>query len=323
MTWPWQPWMHLCKLVMLTDIKLLLLGLLMLVLHAKAFSEPMIVGVRGHQVQQELFSIFAGPGETVRLDLSNYDTSKVQVYLDGVAYGKPLVNAWGFAAPKQPGLYELKLAHLETHARSTFNLFVGVPRRRMSGEFLNQYRIGPPPPGNSKLPAYYAAPGVFFEVTPDNINTRLSEHFTLSQFLCKQQSGYPKYVVIQESLLVLLEGLIGEFQASGYPVETLGIISGYRTPYYNKKIGNVANSRHVYGDAMDFFIDLDEDGRMDDIDGDGTHNRGDIDRLFQIVEGFKRKPENSALVGGVGRYYPASHHGGFIHVDTRGYKARW
>ena len=26
---------------------------------------------------------------------------------------------------------------------------------------------------------------------------------------------------------------------------------------------------------------------------------------------------------GVGRYYKASHHGGFIHIDTRGYRARW
>jgi uncharacterized protein YcbK (DUF882 family) len=112
-------------------------------------------------------------------------------------------------------------------------------------------------------------------------------------------------------------------QAAGYPVETFGVISGYRTPYYNKQIGNVPNSRHIYGDAMDFFIDLDGDGRMDDLNGDGDNNRADVDILFEIVKEFKRRPENSELAGGVGRYYQVSHHGGFIHVDTRGYKARW
>lgn len=108
-----------------------------------------------------------------------------------------------------------------------------------------------------------------------------------------------------------------------YPVKTFGVISGYRTPFYNKKIGNVANSRHTYGDAMDFFIDADGDGRMDDLNKDGRHNKQDVDLLYQIVDSFKRRSGNAHLVGGVGRYYKTSNHGGFIHVDTRGYRARW
>ena len=35
------------------------------------------------------------------------------------------------------------------------------------------------------------------------------------------------------------------------------------------------------------------------------------------------EPENASLVGGVGRYRMTSRHGGFVHVDTRGYSARW
>jgi uncharacterized protein YcbK (DUF882 family) len=41
------------------------------------------------------------------------------------------------------------------------------------------------------------------------------------------------------------------------------------------------------------------------------------------VNGFKVRPENLKLVGGVGRYNKTYRHGGFVHVDTRGYRARW
>ncbi|MEH6584176.1 MAG: D-Ala-D-Ala carboxypeptidase family metallohydrolase [Halioglobus sp.] len=199
----------------------------------------------------------------------------------------------------------------------------GVPASRIVDGYLNGYRIGPEPPGHDKYPLLYPVPHEFIEVTAETQGLPVSPHFTLGQFLCKQESGFPKYIVLQPSLLILLEGLLGAVNSAGYPVETFGVISGYRTPYYNRKIGNVANSRHVYGDAMDFYIDGDGDGRMDDLNGDGLHNPEDIDILHRIVEVFKRQPENAGLIGGVGRYDQAAHHGGFIHVDTRGYKARW
>ena len=151
----------------------------------------------------------------------------------------------------------------------------------------------------------------------------MSAHFRLEQFLCKQVSGYPKYLVLRPSLLDLLERLVTHLKQQGYAVSTLGVISGYRTPWYNQKIGNTPNSRHVYGDAMDFYIDRDGDGRMDDLDGDGRLTNADIDLLFELVDAFRRLPENADLMGGVGRYYPNDRHGGFIHVDTRGYSARW
>jgi len=206
---------------------------------------------------------------------------------------------------------------------ATYELPQGISAAEVIDGYLNNYQIGKSPPSSNKYPLLYGEPGPFIEVTPGNMNNKVSPHFTLGQFLCKQEADFPKYIVLQQPLLVLLEGLIGAVRAAGYPVETFGVISGYRTPYYNKRIGNVPNSRHIYGDAMDFFIDLDGDGRMDDLNGDGKNNRADVDILFEIVKAFKRRPENLDLVGGVGRYYQASHHGGFIHVDTRGYKARW
>ena len=158
---------------------------------------------------------------------------------------------------------------MSRRARTELNLFVGRDASEISDGLLNGYRIGRGPPGHQRYPAFYQSPQTYIEVTADNVDTRLSPNFTLRQFLCKQDSDYPKYVVIQESLLVLLEGLLSWVREAGYPVNTFGVISGYRTPWYNKRIGNVPNSRHVYGDAMDLYIDDDGDGNMDDMNRDG------------------------------------------------------
>jgi uncharacterized protein YcbK (DUF882 family) len=88
-------------------------------------------------------------------------------------------------------------------------------------------------------------------------------------------------------------------------------------------IENVANSRHVYGDAMDLYIDLNGDSRMDDLDGDGDQDLQDVVILAEIADEYMRSSGNSLLLGGVGRYRKTRRHGGFIHVDTRGYIVRW
>jgi hypothetical protein len=295
-----------------------LLGLL---LAASAAAGPVQLGIRGHDVRQEVFSLFAQPGETLRLSHA-YGGRPLQVTRDGERFGRPDTASWVLRAPAEPGLYVLEARRPDTGDSTRLNLFVAVPADRMEGEYLNGYRIGryPPPRKNRRN---YEPPRGFYEVTAENADTRLSPHFTLRQFLCKQEADYPKYVVIRESLLVLLEGVLTDVRAAGYDVDTFGVISGFRTPWYNKKIGNVPYSRHVYGDAMDFYIDVNRDGLMDDINKDGMRNREDIDRFFAIVDAFKMRPENVLLVGGIGRYSKTSYHGGFVHADTRGYRARW
>lgn len=200
-----------------------------------------------------------------------------------------------------------------------------VPASAIDDGVLNGYVIGGEPAPHSRPEHHhlYQRPLEFIEVTADNRANPVSAHLRLEQFLCKQVSGYPKYLVLQPSLLELLERLMKHLVGEGYEISTLGVISGYRTPWYNREIGNTPNSRHVYGDAMDFFIDEDGDGRMDDLDGDGRLTDADIDLLYDRVDAFRHRPENTDLIGGVGRYYPNSRHGGFVHVDTRGYRARW
>jgi len=285
-------------------------------------ADPLLLGLRGLQVRQSLFSIIAAPGEKLRIGLLPYAQVDLSLTMDGKVMGQRADNGWLLAAPIKPGLYQLRIARIGTDDESLLQLWVVQPIAARQDETLNGYKVGkyPAPRANR---ANYDPPAGMIEVTPDNIDTRLSTHFTLRQFVCKQASGYPKYVVVQESLLLLLERLLAEVRSNNFDVETFGIISGYRTPWYNRSIGNVQYSRHVYGDAMDIFIDADGDGRMDDLNRDGVHNMADIKLFYDMVDALKARPENIALVGGVGRYRRNSRHGGFVHIDTRGYRARW
>lgn len=300
--------------------------LLLCVLVATLLSETQAAGLSlslgGSQIKQEIFSLFAVPGEILSLDLTDYDTSKLHIRFEGVEIQPPAAGTWRFSAPQAPGLYSLELEYPAGGEATRLNVFVGtalLPEQ----EYLEGYRIGPLPSGHNEYPHLYRSPRLYIRVTREMLGIPLSDHFTLGQFVCKQESAFPKYVALSEQLLVLLEGLVVAVQHAGYPVQTFGIVSGYRTPYYNKLIGNVAASRHVYGDALDFYIDVNRDGLMDDLDGDGDNDQADIDLLYSIVEGYREHTGYDGSTGGIGRYYKTSRHSGFVHVDTRGYRARW
>jgi len=101
-------------------------------------------------------------------------------------------------------------------------------------------------------------------------------------------------------------------------------MSGYRTPYYNQLIGNVRYSRHLWGDAADIFIDEDpRDDTMDDLNGDCKIDYRDAKILFDIAEELFSDPQLSHFQGGLGWYKTSSAHGPFVHVDVRGWRARW
>ena len=279
---------------------------------------------RGSALPAGPFTLFAAPEEALLLTLPA-GTEGTQLYLDGLGAGQREPQHWRLKVPQSPGLYEIQVNELSGGARRALSLRVGRPAADIEREWLDDYRIGPPPAvhPHPDYAHYYIPPSAFFEVGEADVAAPISQHFSLGQFLCKQQSDYPKYLVLDSALLIFLEGIVAELKRLGYPVKTLGVISAYRTPYYNKRIGNVPNSRHVYGDAFDFYVDMDRNGRMDDLNGNGMLDRADVDKLYDIVTALKKRPEFASLVGGVGRYYPNDRHGGFIHVDTRGFRARW
>jgi uncharacterized protein YcbK (DUF882 family) len=112
---------------------------------------------------------------------------------------------------------------------------------------------------------------------------KISKNFTLSEFECKDGSNLVK---LDEKLIELLQQLRDR---AGLAVK---IHSGYRTPEHNKKVGGSPKSQHLEGKAADI-----------------------------SVKGWtpKKLAELAEVIGfdGIGIYDT------FIHVDTRGKKARW
>ncbi|MDY6862202.1 MAG: D-Ala-D-Ala carboxypeptidase family metallohydrolase [Thermodesulfobacteriota bacterium] len=99
---------------------------------------------------------------------------------------------------------------------------------------------------------------------------------------------------------------------------------GYRTPYYNKIIGNVKYSRHLWGGAADIFIDENpKDKMMDDLNKDGKINWKDAAILYSIIDDMYGEKSYKSYVGGLARYKKSYSHGPFVHIDVRGKRTRW
>jgi uncharacterized protein YcbK (DUF882 family) len=202
-----------------------------------------------------------------------------------------------------------------------------VPFESKVGGHLGMYRLGYWP-GEKRMTRSeaYGNPSGFIEVTPENQDLQVSEHFRLRDFVTKDQDDvWPKYIVLREELIDKLELVIDELMVMGYPVQRVQVMSGFRHPFYNQqgvgKGGRARDSRHQYGDASDVFVDNDADGRMDDLDRDGRITLRDSDLIIQAVE--RVETAHPELTGGMGRYHATHAHGPFVHVDVRGTAARW
>jgi uncharacterized protein YcbK (DUF882 family) len=234
-----------------------------------------------------------------------------------------------FVAPRDPGVYNLAVQFNQaTRPIKDFSVITLVPFNEKQRGRIGLYYLGnwPFERGGKPKTAAYANPTGFIQVTPENADTPISEHFKLRDFLTKDQPNvWPKYLLLNPKLVDKLELTIAELAAMGHPVKHITIMSGFRTPEYNYTGGNTqgrANlSRHMYGDASDVFIDNDGNRTMDDLNHDGRVDVRDAEVILQAVERVEQKhPE---LIGGVGVYSACCGHGPFTHIDVRGYRARW
>ena len=118
---------------------------------------------------------------------------------------------------------------------------------------LNAYQIGFYPDTPLKGNPIYVPPKGFIEVTKDNEDTKVSPNFRIKEFLTKQKSGYPKYLVLDERLVFLLEAIGAHLEPLGWDAGDIFVMSGYRTPYYNKQLDDTKYSLHQWGRAADIF----------------------------------------------------------------------
>lgn len=271
----------------------------------------------------ERFSYFILPDSVISISVEDNQQGTYSVQSEAGQVIKHNDKYWLYVAPEQKGDYQITIQNRETGKTMTLLIFVMIPASELKNGYLNGYRIGNYPEENYKHKISYQKPKGFIEVTPENKNVFLTPHFQLKQFLCKEQGGWPKYVVIKPLILQKIELLMDKLHENGIEAKTLFLMSAYRTPYYNKAIGNVKYSRHQYGDAVDIYVDENLDGVIDDLDGDGISTIKDAEVIKQLVEQIEADPANKDLIGGMGKYNKNSAHTYFIHIDTRGYRARW
>jgi hypothetical protein len=234
----------------------------------------------------------------------------LQPFLFGVPLESPGVHSLDLQAPDGDSLVVVTLESF----------------RSVKGARLDDYRVGHwPTSGLAARDSRYSAPPGFIAVTQENKLTPVSKRFRLRDFMTHdQQDVWPKVLVLRPALLDKLELIADALERRGLP-GSLHVMSGFRTPQYNEqgvgpKGGRASQSRHMYGDAADVFVDADHDGMMDDLDGDGKVTIRDARLLYAVAEGVEA--QHSDLVGGLSAYPATSAHGPFVHVDTRGVRAR-
>lgn len=294
---------------------------LMSVAGAATFSAPAVAAAP---------SVLSGVGdgdEHALIDTLSGRSGKLRArFLSAAAsFGIPvLARLFGDSAVRRPGVYTVHDTVAEKP--SQFAFITMRPFSDKQDGRIGNYRIGDwPYEHRDPVLAAYANPDGFIEVTAENQDTYVSEHFRLRDFLTHdQQDVWPKYLVLNERLVDKLELVMDELKKEGHQVARLVIMSGFRTPQYNEhgvgEGGRAGASRHQYGDAADVYVDA-GDGRMSDLNHDGRVDSRDSRVILAAAERVEvLHPE---LVGGVGIYPGNGAHGPFAHIDTRGNRARW
>ena len=271
---------------------------------------------------------YSPPGpDSVRADSIRIDSVRTATALGAASDSLAGDSARVPLAPQESGVWTtaIRLGNVLKEV-ADFSVITLTPLSERRRGRIGLYYIGTWPTERGRRRPGYTTPSGFIEVTPENQDTQLSDHFTLGDFLTHdQQNVWPKYLVLDMRLVDKLELVLLDLEEHGISTSGVRVMSGFRTPQYNvgggDPRGRATLSRHMYGDASDIFIDNDGNGWMDDLNRDGKLNMKDAEVILAAVDRVER--DHPGLVGGAGVYPAESGHGPFIHIDVRGYRARW
>ncbi|SDK89406.1 peptidase M15A [Halanaerobium congolense] len=278
------------------------------------------------EIPLKTFSIFVMPREGIEIYIAEKDRG--QKYIIELS-GKKFENTKSFKwqAPAKSGHYPVKIKKKGSRGSGSeinLNVFVLHPAEKKNGQYLDGFKIGYYPKITADKQKYYSKPVGFLKIEESLLNLNLTPHFTMEQFVTRQSTKFPQYIVLQESLLLKLEYFLEEVNKAGYKADTFGIVSVYRSPYFNKKLGNNTNfSRHLFGDAADIYIDNTGNQWMDDLNEDGKSNIYDSNILFELAVKFDQNEKFSQLQGGLSSYNGNGVRGPFLHIDSRGFHVTW
>ena len=274
-------------------------------------------------VPLRVMALGAAPGSVVRIRHAGVAGGSLSaVEGDGrLRSGGP--GEWTWTAPATPGFHAVRVVSSEPVDTIQLTFMVMRPASEVRNGKLNGYGIGTYRGRPSSMSSAYEPPHGFIEARPQDYDILVSPNFRLRDFLCKAP-GDPRYVLVSPSLLVKLEALLMAVNEAGHRTPRLTVMSAFRTPAYNRAIGNTTDfSRHLWGDAADVFVDADGDGVMDDLDRDGNVGLADARWLAEVVERMMTERDPQLSPGGLAVYRANAAHGPFVHVDTRGRRARW
>lgn len=278
------------------------------------------------KIPLKTFSIFVMPWEDIEIKIAEEDRNQQYlIELGGKKYESGSSFSW--KAHGESGHYPVTIREKNStgeNSKIKLNVFVLHPYSEKEGEYMHGFRIGNYPKASADKKEEYSKPEGFLKIDKSLLDLNLTPHFKMEQFLTNQSEELPQFIAIKESILLKLEYFLAEVNNAGYNAETFGIVSFYRSPYFNKKIGNGTHySRHIYGDAVDIYIDNSGNEWMDDLNGDEKTDIADANLLFDLACEFDKKDKNSALQGGVSSYKGNGVRGPFIHIDTRGVHTTW
>ncbi len=277
-------------------------------------------------VPYRVLALTATPGERIRIELDavagadegDLPMERFQLRTPEGVQPPSEGGGWSWQAPLEPGPTPLRVESTADGDAIVLNVLVANPFDAASQGALNGFRIGDYRPPNGNDP-----PDGFIEANGDVLDLLVAPGFKLRQFL-PHQPGNPRYLALSEPLVLKLQAVLEEVRMEGIEARTLYVMSAFRTPHYNRAIGNrTEGSRHLWGDAGDVFIDETGDGWMDDLTGDGRGGEADARILYRIAERVEARGEPHVRPGGLGFYRANAVRGPFIHIDARGTRARW
>ncbi len=311
--------------------------------------------VNGQRVSPLVPTLFLLPEESLLIHVRNLPvslssgpkTESWSMLLSGQAMTVQENNLFSGKAPKEPGLYGLEIEcrqrwskraaspnsrdeGWEEITRQPLLVIVLHPFSRLKEGFIDQFPVGfYPNPEEAQVravqtaPSQYLPPLGFIEVTPENKGVLVSRHYFLNDFICHANTPFPHYMALSPAILLKLELLTLKLRQNGIPEARLTVLSGFRTPWYNQTVFGAKWSRHIYGDAVDITLDTQAPpGLEEDMNLNGRQDRNNIQVMAGLIEEIE---EETGLVGGMG-IYDRDTKGNpcpFIHMDTRGFKARW
>jgi hypothetical protein len=282
-----------------------------------------ILRVNDLEIPYRVFAVYVLPAETLEIHaVAAAPESAFGLSADSGTVEAISASSWRWRAPTTVGVHSLRVVSAGDQIQ--LNMVVMRPAAEIVDGRINGFRVGNYPTEPLNGNALYLPPDGFIELTEATAALKVSPHFELWQFPSKQSGDFPKYLVLREQLLLKLELLLEHLNQNGIAAETLTVMSGFRTPFYNAAIGNVPYSRHVYGGAADIYIDAaPRDDIMDDLNGDGRSDYRDAQYLYRLADTLFSEERYRELRGGIGVYRSNSAHGPFLHIDARQQRARW